>query len=426
MKKILFTLLALTLLFSVSCTKDTPEDIPENKEETVLTPVEQAREYIDNEEFEKAYELLLTLEGDEAEELLLRFSYLPEKYIEVDYGGITTTTTYSYDGNGNIVEKTVVSPSGERVTKYEYDEGGRLLSKVETHPSAHVEKVVNTYDEKGNLLTYAEYVDGRLDFKQEMRYDENSNLIYKAISGYIETVETREYNKNGLLTLTVIRNLKSGAEEKTVFVYDELDRLLKRTYTDQSENLYEVCYTYTDNGKIQTETDRGEIISIRFFDKGDRELYSAYPAHKTGLVRAEYEYNENGKIERRYQLTVNPLKELEETETVWKYADADNLYKIPEDSLYSETTTTAEGDIYTEVYTYDENGKLKMIEGKKNGEWQYSRMYSYGNLINNRSEDYDYRFTYDNKGNLLKREDAMSSYSEEYENYKLYYNPNKL
>ncbi len=422
MKKLLVTLISLTLLFLVSCAKvEIPQDLPENKEEAPLTPIEQVMEYIDNEEFEKAYELLLTLEGEEAEKLLLRFSLLPEKHIETDRNGNTTTTDYVYDKWGNVTEKTVLEHWGQkRVEKNEYDERGRLLSRTQISPK-DVSKTVYTYNDNDDILTIEQYTNGALSHKQENVYNENGGLL-SVKSNSSEHIY--EYNNKGLLISQNSTYHYNGTSLKNEYEYDEQDRLSKHIFTDEYKKVTVREFTYTDEGKIETETEDGKVYAVKVFDKKDRTVYEIYPSNKTGLLRTEYEYAENGKMNRRYMVTLNDGKE-EWQETVWESADANNLLKIPANSPLKETTTTSSGDVHEDIYTYDENGELSRIVTKRNGEVVLTQIYTVGEkLINEVANDHDYKYTYHN-GNLLEMKDEKSSYSLKYENYKLYYNPNK-
>ena len=423
MKKTLIALLALTLLFSVSCKKDTPEDLPENKEEVVEPyPLDEAKECIKNEEFEKAYELLQGLYDEEAQILLSRFSYLPEKIIETDYNGNTTTTSFTYDKWGNVTEKTILSHYGEkRIEKNEYDEFSRLLSRVNISPK-DVVKTTYTYNANGELLTLEQYTDGTQTYKQENVYNDRGKLL-SVTSNSLEQIY--EYNNKGLLISQIAKYHNAGTNDKNEYEYDEQDRLSKHIFTDENNSVTVKEFTYTEEGKIETETMNGKISGIKVFDKNGRTVYEIYPLNDTGLVRAEYEYSETGKMKRRYMVSFNSDKKETWQETVWVTADENNLYMIPANSPLKVTTTTSSGDVHEEIYYYDENGKLSMVKRARNGETVLTQLYTSGEkIINEMANDHEYRYSYDGE-NLIEMIDIKSSYSMKYEGYKLYYNPNK-
>ncbi len=419
MKKTLITLLALTLLFTVSCTKEPPEDIPEI---APPYPLDEAKECIKNEEFEKAYELLQGLYDEEAQILLSRFSYLPEKMIETDYNGNTTTTAFTYDKWGNVTEKTILSHYGEKqIEKNEYDEFSRLLSRVNISPN-NVTKTTYTYNANGDLLTLEQYTDGTQTYKQENVYNDRGNLL-SVTSNSLEQIY--EYNNKGLLISQIAKYHNTGTNDKNEYEYDKQDRLSKHVFTDENNSVTVKEFTYTEEGKIETETMNGKISGIKVLDKNGRTVYEIYPLNDTGLVRAEYEYSETDKMKRRYMVSFNSDKKETWQETVWETADENNLYMIPANSPLKVTTTTSENDVYEEIYYYDENGKLSRIKRARNGETVLTQLYTSGEkLINEMANDHEYRYSYDGE-NLIEMTDIKSSYSMKYEGYKLYYNPNK-
>ena len=402
MKKLLTLLLTLTLIFALSCKKDTPK--PAN--------IETAREYINNEEIEKAHTLLLTLEGDERDELLSHFSYLPEKAIETDSNG-TVTTTYVYDKRGNVTEETVISRFGEKqITKNEYDKHGKLLSSAICTDDGDVKSLSSyTYDESGNLLTQEEYREGELVYKQEITYNENGDKLSVSSPA---SMWIYEYNEKGMLSSLLTLYQNAGTSDRNDYTYDEDDRLTKHIFTDQDGSIIVKEFVYFDGGKIVTETENGKISGVMVYNQKGNMLYEAYPLNKTGLIRAEYEYTDNEKMKRRSLITLNGKNE-ERSETVWEFSDG----------LLLKETSTVGNDIYTELYIYNESGTLERVVGDKNDQCQFERTYNEaGDIIRNETLDYDYTYEYDANGNLLSVNDALSEYSEEYTDYKLYYNPN--
>ncbi len=413
MKKLFITLLALTLLFSVSCTKEVPEDIPENKEETVLTPIEQAREYINNEEFEKAYELLITLEGDEAEELLSHFSFKPAYYKNISHVGDVFEQEYEYDGHGNLVKQW---DSEGNCSEYEYDEGDRRTKAVyKTNDKTQV--LVWVWDENDNIIEHTLTKDGVLDSKSTFTYDEKGNCTSshsESSNGYVSDW-TAEYNENG--DFIRYSSKTPQIEHTNTFEYDSENRLIKETISNSLGAVTVEEYEYNENGHVYTITSEGKVLQKTTYDKEGREIYSEYvPEFKTGLIRQEIEYAENGLMKRKTRVEVD--------ENGIEHQSRENYTFDEQGRIVKKELSYPNGDVFLAVTTYHENGKPASHEERQNGERILLQLFNDdGLMIKYTMPSYDYTYEYDEHGNRLTQTDALSDYHEEYKGYKLYYHP---
>ncbi len=416
MKKTIFILLlSLLLVFSASCKK--PEDTPDIPEPT---PLERVQEHINLEEFEEAYDILTTLEGEEAEKLLSRFSFKPDKITDTYIGGDVSTQTFEYDKYGNILKKETAYKDNIRTEKYEYDEFSRRI-KREYRNENLIKTIYWTWDENGNEVKRRVLENGGTLLVVKNEYNEQGNRIYshtKTPDLWIE--ETLEYDENGNRTLlkTVY---SSGDETVEIFEYDDTGNILKDTLTDLNYGVISTHeYEYSESGKVYTYTDSGKVIQKNTYDSEDRLILEEYPSNASGLIRHEKEYTDSGLEKKSKMFELSRTGKEIYSETVWEYDEDDNLIKT--ENSYSN------GDVYTEEMTYHENGQIKSLINYKNGEVQAQLFYNEkGLIIKNISEDYyNYDYSYDKYGNLLKVDDTRSPMSTVYEGYKLYYNPHNF
>ncbi len=142
----------------------------------------------------------------------------------------TRTTTYEYDGNGNIIKET--DPLG-RETTYEYD-GNNLLRKKT--------------DRRGGVWEY--------------RYDENLNLVWE--KDPLGRINEYTYDKmDHRLTA------KDPLGRITSFEYDDIYRLIKVTNPKGDEYHYE----YDPNGNLLTLTDPLGYRTRFVYDATNRRKY---------------------------------------------------------------------------------------------------------------------------------------------------------
>ena len=412
MKKFSVFLSLFLLVFFVSCNKQ--EETPVTPEPT---PLEITQEHIALEEFEEAYDILITLEGKEAEKLLSRFSFKPDKITDTYIGGDVSTQTFEYDEYGNVLKKETAYKDNIRTEKHEYDEFGRRI-KREYRNENLIKTIYWTWDEHGNEVKRRVLENGQTQLVVKNEYDEKGNRIYshtKTPDTWIE--ETLEYDEFGNRTLlkTVY---SSGDETVEIFEYDDTGNILKDTLTDLNYGVISTHeYEYSESGKVYTYTDSGKVIQKSTYDSKDRLILEEYPSNATGLIRHEKEYTDSGLEKRSKMFELTRTGKEKYSETVWEYDEFDKLIKT--ENSYSN------GDVYTEEMTYHENGQIKSHINYKNGEVQAQLFYNEkGLIIKNISEDYyNYDYSYDEYSNLLKVDDSLSPMSTVYEGYKLYYNP---
>ena len=409
MKKLLTILLALTFVFALSCKKEEP-----NKELYVPTPIETAREYINNGEFEKAHTLLLTLEGDERDELLSHFRFAYSRHSTLLADGTTYEGLYEYDSHGNLIKYS--NNDGSFSEYYEYDERDRRTKGLDTTKNGDRYLTTWSYDEEDRVIEKALFENDTLKWRETIVYDEKGNRTSSHVEhgdGYT-TNQTATYNENGDV-LTTYYESSDDIREANLYEYDEENRLLKHTFNSRYNTVSVDEYVYDENGYTVTMTEEGRLLQKSFYDKNGNEILSEYsPYSSTEFATKETEYTEDGVVKRiTYTYKDDPEKTSRKNYT---FDENGRVIKVEE--------TFSNGDIYMELTTYHENGERASVENRHNGERLVLQLFREDGLIERSiTNSYDYTYEYDEYGNLLKITDALSEYSEEYTGYKLYYHP---
>ncbi len=415
MKKLFVLLLVTLLLFAVSCTKEITPNI--NNEdvipEPVLSDLEQAKLDIENGEIEKAYELLLTLEGEEAEELLSHFFFKPTSVKSFYHEGGEFEQINEYDSHGNLIKTTY---SDGNYSENEYDERDRRTKA--TYKTGDQTQVLGwIYDDNDNIVELTNTINGALNVKSTFEYDENGNRIkIHTENGDGNTSDwTAEYNQNGDFIKHSYKSLHT--QSSTVYEYDAENRLIKQTLTDSDGNTVINEYIYNEEGHVHTITENGKLLEKMTYDKNGNNILSEYsPEFSAGLVREEKEYTENGELKRITRIEV--LKNGEE------FTQRENYTYDENGRLVKREEISHDGSIYLDVNTYHENGNTASLESLQNGERIFLQLYNEEGLrIRETTPTYDYTYEYDEHGNLLTVTDALSNYRQEYQDYKLYYSP---
>lgn len=160
-------------------------------------------------------------------------------------------TTFAYDELGNRVSQT---DALGRTTRFEYDKLSRLISKV--LPDGQRNTIV--YDAKGNQIVVVDFNGDRSVFQ----YDSRGRMVRETTP---QQVATFGYTVDGLM------ERYEDSTGITLYDYDALNRLLKRTAPDGNT----VEYTYDDNGNVLTiETMSG--ITAYAYDGLDQSRSVSY------------------------------------------------------------------------------------------------------------------------------------------------------
>ncbi|MBO5111334.1 MAG: RHS repeat-associated core domain-containing protein [Clostridia bacterium] len=205
------------------------------------------------------------------------------------------TTTYQYDGRGQLIHEINNDNSG---LCYFYDTLGRMTA---VYPLVYMEGSItpyyaNTYSEKA-LYTYASDLSlesistASTDYTFE--YDAFGNTT-KIIAGN-SVLATYEYAPhNGKLEKMIYGNGKI-----VTYTYDELDRVKEICYNDfGSEDLHYYYYTYTATGAIHSVecTETGRTYTYNYNTKG--QLINNAESNATkALLQSSYWYDDQNRLE---------------------------------------------------------------------------------------------------------------------------------
>ncbi|WP_050558321.1 RHS repeat-associated core domain-containing protein [Pseudomonas sp. CBZ-4] len=191
--------------------------------------------------------LLTEIENEVGETYQL--DYHPNGLIQQETGFDGQRTSYLYDLNGNLQEKTEHGDDGSQlVTRYERDFAGRLVRK--TLPDGNT--VDYTYDRQGNLLGVE---DGHWSLAYE--YDQQNRL-------------TAEHQGWGTLR----------------YGYDACGQLQHLRLPDNNR----VTFNHAKGGHLSTVELNGETLTSHFFDTGREHQ------RRQGKLLSSYQYNEQGHL----------------------------------------------------------------------------------------------------------------------------------
>jgi YD repeat-containing protein len=221
-------------------------------------------------------------------------------YVMILYrnGSITTKNTYSYDTNGQIIQKNVFGSSYLNSSlKMQYDDAGRPESLGEGVAEGNY--FYSNYKYTNDRLTKVQ-----TDGLQTYNMSEGANATYEYYpDGKLKKITYPKLNDNSLLT--------------TEYVYNALGRLSSMTNNKGSSVLSQFSYTYDANGNIVTVKDSQTTTSY-IYDKLNR-LKGVYP--QTGDIEI-YSYDLHGN--RLMEIGNNYLDDIVDTSY---YYDLDNNLK---------------------------------------------------------------------------------------------------
>jgi RHS repeat-associated protein len=308
-----------------------------------------------------------------------------------DQGG--HTTTYSYDSQGNVIQKSLPDAGGTWDTwNYTYNSFGEVLTT--TDPLGNV--TTNQYDVNGNLLsTTSPSPDGVLPGSSTtFTYDSHGQLL--TITDPLNHITTIDYYPTGLIhTVTDAQNhvttyvydargnrtsVTDAVSTPTNFQYDSMNRLTLITYSDQST----VQFGYDYRGRRTSITDQNSKITQYGYDDADRLISVTDPANHV----TQYVYNTENDLTDIYDASNN--------HTVFTWTNGRTLQK----------TTFPSG--FFESYTWNFSAQNLGSRTDRNGNTQYffydvqNRLYQWASTLT---------ATYDRAGRLSQVTDTSSGTS---------------
>jgi len=316
------------------------------------------------------------------------------------------TTSYSYDGNDNLL--TTTDALGH-TTGYTYNTTRQLL----TMRDARNNTTTNTYDAKGNLLTTKDALNNVTTYS----YDTRGSVLTQTLTlnGTLQ-VTGYEYDAYGRL-----KKETDAQGHATSYSYDSTGNRLTQTTTrtvytcttaappvcsaSGTETLT-TTHAYDNNGRLETTTDPDSSVTRTVYDALGRQIESYDKLNR----KSAYAYDEMGRLIRTtYPETTTDehgydaegrrtsSKDRGGRTTSYKYDTLGRLEKTTyADTTFTENTYDAAGRL---VATKDARGKTTIHEYDSAG-----RRKAVVDSLNNRIT-----FTYDANGNQESVTDAKGS-----------------
>ena len=296
------------------------ESAPEVKDETdneafgdatIKERYENALEYIESKQYEKAYsELCVIKDNKKAAELLKCFKvvYTKEVFHSVNVHGSEVsetiyTTEYKYDENGNLIkeskfdkhgtlkyEKEIFYVENHKVKEteksfddsycsfeYLYDKNDLLIQTIVTEkPFANSKPITYNispvYDEKNNLIKET-YDSGEV---YEYKYDDNNNVIYCSMcsNGELWYIYQAIYDENNNV-IKETRSNKNGVYYTKEYVYDGNNNLTKDTITSD-DSVYISEYFYDKNNNLIKRIDDNDLVTEYTYDSNNNLIKQTF------------------------------------------------------------------------------------------------------------------------------------------------------
>ncbi len=314
-------------------------------------------------------------------------------------------TNYSYDANGNVLQKQIQIDSSNNTQNWSYTYNSFSEVLTATDPLGNV--TTNTYDTKGNLLTTTTPSPGgkTAGSKTTLTYDAKGRLTKVTdplshsttfayyTTGLVQTITdpqtkitTYQYDARGNRTAAIDAN-----SQQTTFNYDVMNRLTKTTYPTSPATYVQVGYDY--RGRKSSVTDPNGKITQYAYDDADR-LTSVTDANN-GVT--QYGYDNENNLTSITDAATHP-------QTTFQY-DAN-----------SQIIQTNFPSGWFETYSYDLDGNLTS-KTDRNG---HGINYTYDFLNRLATKQYQdgsaVSYTYDLGNRLTKVVDATGTYTSTYDN----------
>ena len=322
-----------------------------------------------------------------------------------DPDGFAYVTDHDYDPNGN--ETMLTDPKGQ-VIDYTYDDLSRLETKVfnltqddlDLYTRTH--SIVYHYDDNNNLEQVDELRSSGTDppavVSSYKTYDDLDRLETETDS-FNKTL-TYGYDDVGNRTL-----LLDPDGKRTVYDYDELNRLETVKLDEGTADEQLISYQYYPDGLKKTVTNPNNTVSNYGYDDADR-LESISHTGPAGVI-SSYVYGYDPSGNRQYQLETNAGR----TETTsYTYDFVNRLETV----TYEDGTANAK----TTTYTYDKAGnrlteqevELATANILKDLTYDYDEINRLETITANIDAAQNVAYSYDANGNTLsKTKDSVTT-----------------
>ena len=348
-----------------SASHDTSDTTPDDAERTPTPEYEQALSLIDEGKYEDAYYLLLSISKKDsmAEEKLCDFHVVSQYYCwNAAYKEVRFTTTQEYNEKGQILN--VVYEENEDVSeeKYTYDEQYRLVKEEHIYYDGYRTKYEYSYDGEGNLIE-KRFTDPYAAETTKYTYENGVLLRKEHDLGYRVETTVYTYDPSGRLSEVALDLGKYTI--KSVYTYDARGRLIKEEYLrdDQSPVVkpYEINYTYGKTGNLikEEKTESGTVVYtiVYTYDERSQLVREEKTTPYDGYI-FEYGYNDMGLLleikKKHFDDNRTEINDESVSSILYSYDDMGKM-------LSKQEMRDISTDIIT-LYSYDKNGNLIKLE----------------------------------------------------------------
>lgn len=242
----------------------------------------------------------------ESEEVLLSYTEYhasngkPVKEIQYDpQGEPEHLVEYEYDSQGfmvlELMREADLSVSSRKT--FEADQKGRRLKEHSHYADGSYDTITYTYDDNDQLVKKVAVDDeGQVEFTELFEYSDG-RLVREAWldeDDFLAKETLMQYDDEGLLDESVVRDLVEGTEIRKEFVHDE--KGLGKGYVAYNENdepVERVVLKYDDQGQL-----------IEVVDENKRQKNTTHMEYDPqGMVVKQEEYDLNGQLVNRVERT---------------------------------------------------------------------------------------------------------------------------
>lgn len=339
----LFVFVCLLALSITACNDGNNDNSDDAKYAEAITLLEQGKNA-------EAYDILKELgEYKDTQEILKNFRYVPSTvsftYVNAEGEEIRppqsyhftyeqnrltnfqhgySSYDYTYDANGNLQERLVITPDMTIRGEFVHDQNGNLCKKTWYYGEEVNQIYEYAYDSNGNIIQEVCYERPRV-------YDPN----FPPLS--LQHTINYTYDANN----RIIKKVRDSGSTSSIvsYLYDAAGKLIEETINDKTYR-----YSYDESGKILKKTLGDDILEEYIYDTSGHLIKHSYRTSPSNFYFYTYEYTYNAKGQLIREVDDGPSARIIREYTY--DAEGNLIYK----------TKTISKTVYT--YTYDIHGNL--------------------------------------------------------------------
>ncbi len=229
-------------------------------------------------------------------------------------GEYTATTTYTYDADGNITKRAFENTGDySEIETFTYSSGKLKKQTYEMNEGEGVSKGTTTYSyNKKGLLTKSAYATSDDSFTYTYSYSYNdagyvSKIVYKS-PGATSKTTTYTYDKKNRLTKSV--TVSDEESTTTKYSYDSKGNITKIVCESSNDySAYTTTRTYDKNGNVLTDktvTGTGEpYVTKSTYDSKGRKTKEVYSSSDGYEYTWTIKYDSNGNVVKETNTTAD-------------------------------------------------------------------------------------------------------------------------